>query len=318
MTATGVHALTASEYHGDPAEAPSLSASVAKVLCERSPWHAWTAHPRLNPGYAEAGEDKFDLGTAAHALLLQGKDISEGREVMRDDDSVRAARCINVDGQPFAYVVDADDWRTKVAKDVKADARELGLTPLLTHQWEQVEAMAAAVREQLDELAIDPPLLTDGEPEQTLIWREPNGVHCRSRVDWLRTDSRAIDDLKTTSRSADPRQWARTTMWSIGADVQAAFHLRGLRATRGEAGEFRFILCETEPPFAVSIVIPSNAVLELANAKVDWAIEKWAECLETDDWPGYGTDPFYADLPEWAHARWLERTWNPETEEVPV
>lgn len=291
MTATGVHTIAATDYHGDPAPDPSLSAHIAQLLCERSAWHAWTAHPRLNPDYQTDEAGKFDLGTAAHALLLQGEQI--------------------------VHEVEAADWRTKDAQEVRAKARENGLIPLLTHQWEQVQQMVAAVREQLARLEVDPAPLVDGDPEQTLVWQEPNGVWCRARLDWLHTDGRAVDDLKTTGRSADPRQWARTTMWSIGADVQAAFYLRGLQAVRGEAAAFRFVVCETEPPYAVSMVAPSSAVLELATAKVEWAIERWAECVESDEWPGYPQEVAYAELPEWAHARWLERTWSPETEAYP-
>lgn len=286
----GIHTMPAADYHADPAKAPSLSSHIAHLLCERSAWHAWAAHPKLNPDFEPSEDSKFDPGTAAHALLLQGEKI--------------------------VHVVEADSWRKKDAQEVRDKARENGLVPLLTHQWEEVQRMVAAIEAQLPQLDVDPPLLTDGEPEQTLVWQEPNGVWCRARLDWLRTDGRAIDDLKTTSRNADPRQWARTTMWSIGGDVQAAFYLRGVRAVGGPQAQFRFVLAETEPPYAVSVVSPSQSVLELANAKVEWAIERWAECLEADEWPGYPPQVVHAELPEWAHARWLERTYDPETEEV--
>ena len=43
----GIHDIPPREYHADPCPAPSLSRSIAKLLVERSPAHAYAAHPRL-------------------------------------------------------------------------------------------------------------------------------------------------------------------------------------------------------------------------------------------------------------------------------
>ena len=71
----GIHySMRAAAYHADPCERPSLSSSIAKILLEKTPRHAWTAHPRLNPDFAAKDESKFDLGTAVHELML-GKGV---------------------------------------------------------------------------------------------------------------------------------------------------------------------------------------------------------------------------------------------------
>ncbi len=64
---------------------------------------------------------------------------------------------------------------------------------------------------------------------------------------------------------------------------------------------------ETFPPFALSVASLGPDVLELANAKVDYAIKLWADCLATDEWPGYGRSVWRAEAPAWEMARWLER-----------
>lgn len=286
----GIHTMTAEQYHSDPAERPSLSASIAKLLLAKSPKHAWIVHPQLGNQRIEEKEERFDVGTATHAVLL------EGRNVMHE--------------------VEAADWRTKLAQEVRTKARKAGLIPLLTHQYNQVLEMAASVREQLDSLDVDPPMFTDGKPERTLVWEEPNGVLCRARLDWLRDDMTAIDDYKSTARTANPHEWCRTTLWNIGADLQVSFYLRGLKALAGKTAAFRYCIAETTPPYALSVVSLAPDALALADDKVDRAIELWKRCLDTGDWPAYPRQVCHAELPPWSEARWMERQALEDMDEV--
>src|ERR1700677_1036911 len=92
----GIFNLSAEAYHADPCPTASLSSSIAGILLDQSPSHAWLAHPRLNPNYVrESADSRFDLGSAAHMMLLE----------QREDRIVR---------------VSADDWRTKAAKEARA------------------------------------------------------------------------------------------------------------------------------------------------------------------------------------------------------
>lgn len=278
----GIFDLPADVYHADPCDQPSLSASIACVLVGVSPRHAWTAHPRLNPDFRERHEDRFDLGTCVHALLLEGRAVED-----------------------VVAIVDAKDWRTKAAQEARAEAHADGKIPLLAANVESVRAMLAATRDQLPLINADPPLLKDGKPEQTLIWEE-DGVTCRALLDWLRDDYAAIDDLKTTSASANPDTWTRRTLFAIGADIQTAFYLRGLKAVTGVESTLRYIVQETFPPYALSVVSLGPDVLAFADAKVDHAINRWRECLAADVWPAFPTEVCYAELPGWEAARWLE------------
>lgn len=274
--------LTSDQYHADQVdERPSLSASIAHLLCSQTPAHARAAHPKLNPDARRREEKHLDIGTVVHALLLEGNDA--GLEL-----------------------VDAENWRTKAAQEQRDAARAAGRVPLLVNQVEDVYAITAAAREQIAAHKADPPLLTDGLAEQTLVWEEPGGVLCRSRLDWLRDDRAAIDDLKTTSRSASPAAYSKA-LFGVGGDVQAAFYLRGVQAVFGADAEFRWMIVETTPPYALSVVAPGPDVLTIGRKKVDFAIAQWRECLERDEWPGYPSRVCFAELPPWEEARWLER-----------
>lgn len=272
--------MSADDYHADPCEQPSLSASIAHVLITGSPAHAKAAHPKLNPHMVKREDERFDIGTVAHRMLLEG----------------------NADGIRVVY---ASDWRTNDAKALRDEARANGQIPLLESVWEEVVKMIPTAELQIKKHEADPPLFTDGKPEQSIVWDE-DGVTCRARLDWLRDDHAAIDDLKTTSRSANPEAFSRN-LFGIGSDVQVAFYLRGLKALTGADAEFRFVVVEVSPPYALSVVSLGPAVMALANAKVDWAIRKWRECLAADTWPAYPNSVCWAELPAWEEARFLAR-----------
>jgi hypothetical protein len=280
MIDPGMHdAIPEDEYHADAA----LSSGIAKLLIDRSPAHAWTAHPTLNPAWQPEVEDKFDIGTSAHRLLLEGDD------------------CI-VEG-------DYKDWRSGEAKAFREDVRALGQVPLLIPQANRVREMVEKARMQMDELYNDLYLFVGGKPEQALWWEDDHGVMCRARIDWLHDDTYAVDDYKTTSASSDPAKWERT-MYGMGADVQVAFYLRGLRKTYGlpkDDLEWRFVVQESYPPYALSVVTLAPSAMAVANDKVQKAIDLWALCLEKDFWPAYPTRVASIEIPTWEELRWLDK-----------
>jgi hypothetical protein len=275
----GIYELPAAAYHRDPCPAPSLSSRIAKQLCLASPAHAWQSHPRLNPAAEHENGEHFDIGTAAHALLLEGTSA--------------------------IAVVDAKDYRTNVAKEARDAAYAAGQTPLLAAKWADVQAMVTCARAQLAEHKDGgAAMFLDGQPEQTLIWQEGE-VWCRARLDWLRAG--AIDDYKTTPHgSANPDSWTRS-LFGMGFDIQAAFYLRGLKAVTGFDATFRFAVQEPYAPYALSVIGLGPDALTLAEKKVIYALERWQACLDAGEWPGYPRRTCYAALPAWQESWWLER-----------
>lgn len=273
--------MTAETYHADPADAPSLSASLARILYAQSPLHAWLAHPRLNPNYVREENEKFDLGTAAHSILLEG----DGSRIV---------------------IVDAADWRTKAAKEQRDEARAAGKLAFLPDQFARVMEMVGAARSFLDttELA---GMLDTGMPEASMFARH-EGIWIRCRSDLIAADRRVILDYKTTDRSANPESWARSSLFSLGYDIQAAANLLLNRLTGGaEDAHFVFLVQECAPPYLCSLVGASPSVVETGRRKFDLAVRVWRECLESREWPGYGTQIAWAEVPAWELARVEER-----------
>lgn len=270
--------LSADDYHADriDPDRPTLSSSIAQIICNRSPAHARAAHPRLTTTPLVVEAKHFDVGSAVHMLLLEPHEALICR-------------------------VEARDWKTKAAQEARVAARELGLIPLLDRDADRVEECVAAVRPQLEAYNATPAFLS-GQIERTIVW-ERDGVLCRARPDSLLPDT--IDDLKTAA-SALPRKWTRTIS-DHGYDIQAAMYLDAVGAAFGtRSPQWRWVVVEPTPPYAVSIVVPGADVLEVGRAKFLYALKWWRECLASGVWPAYGTEIVEAELPPWAdEARFL-------------
>ncbi len=268
----GIFAMMADDYHADPAPQPSLSNSLMHILLTRTPQHARLAHPRLNPNrVAKADADKFDIGSAAHALLLEGHD--------------------------HAVVVDADEWRTKSAQDLRDLARKAGKLALLKRQHEAVLAMMSAAHQYVDSTALRG-ILNRGKPERTLVWKE-NSIWCRARLDWLTDDRSIILDYKTTGVEG-PGEFMRRNMIANGYDTQAVWYPRGVKALGHPAPRFLFLVQEVTSPFLCYLVEPAESMVELATHKVARALPLWRDCLTSNRWPGYPVEVHQADAPIWA------------------
>jgi hypothetical protein len=273
--------ISAVDYHADPCPTPSLTQSVAKVLLDKSPLHAWHAHPRLNPDYRHDDDTKFDIGNVAHALLLgRGKAIA---------------------------ILDFDDWRTAKAKLARSEAAAEGMLAVLGKHAHRASKMVTAAREQLALRGLDN-LFTGGQSEVCLAWQD-GGMWCRQLVDWLSADGRIFADFKTTDLSAAPQNLPRM-MLNAGWPIQAAMGERGLDAVDpGNAGrrQYLFVVQETEPPYALNVVEIGEAAMTMGRKRLDIAFEIWRDCITADRWPGYPLDVLTPELPGWAEAQWLEK-----------
>ena len=275
----GVYDISDAEYHADAlCPVPSLSASVANLILTNSPRHCWTSHPRLNPAFERTEAEHFDIGTTAHALLLQGVDV--------------------------ATVIEYDDWRTKAAKEQRDLVRASGGVPILRKHYDRVLAMVSSARDQISTHLDSADMFTGGLPEQTIIWEE-DGIWLRARLDWLHAGSKMIDDYKTTGVSAHPDAFTRT-LYGNGYDIQEAFYRRAVLSATGTEARFRFCVQETAPPYCLTVVELDPASKAVGDRKVEEAIRIWRKCMNgTLPWPAYPNRTCYAVMPPWAEAQWL-------------
>ena len=103
----GLYDIDAELYHSDPVPGGSLSSSGARKLATECPakFKYWSEHP-------QPPKKEFDLGTAAHTLVL-----GNGPELV---------------------VVDAEKWNTNAVKAEVTAIRAEGKTPLKPSELAQV------------------------------------------------------------------------------------------------------------------------------------------------------------------------------------
>lgn len=277
----GVHKISMADYLADPCERPSLSAGIAHTLLARSPLHAKNEHPRLNPTRKADEETKFDIGTAAHSMILEG------------DDKV--------------CVIEADDWRTKHAQQLRHEARQNNLTPLLRKHYEAVRKMVSVARSFMLECEIAPKL-AGAEPELTMI-AEERGFLRRCRPDLWSKDRTLLVNYKTCE-IAEPNSFSRR-LPSLGYDLNAVFYEDCARILGHRAQQF-FIAQEILPPYACSLVGLTPAMREVAKSKLDTAYRLWEACLKADKWPAYPLQVCYAEPSNWELDQHEERMMNLE------
>lgn len=278
----GVHDISSEEYHADPCSAPSMSSTLARLMLNRSPRHAWTAHPRLNPDFEPTDKKTFDIGRAAHrAVLGKGGDFV---------------------AYPVELLASNGAASTKGAKEWAEEIRARGMTPVKQDEFDAVNDMAAEIMGRLSfmDMAFPP-----ARSELTAI-AEIDGVMCRAMIDHAPEDPRQpLWDLKTTM-DASPQAVMRSMM-TYGYDIQAAHYTEVWKAATGEDRKFRFVFVEKEPPHECCIVELGGDSMTMGRKRTRRAREMWSHCVETGQWPGYPAEIVQLELPEFYQARWLER-----------
>jgi len=281
ITAPGIFTdIAAADYHADPCAAPSLTQSVAKILLDKSPLHAWHAHPRLNPDYQHDDATKFDVGNVAHKMLL-------GR------------------GKEIAVLEGFNDWRKDAAKEAREAAAKVGKIAVLGKTAARADRMVSAARAQLDLRGIGDLFGADGDSEVVLAWQE-GPIWLRQMIDWLSDDRLIFADYKTTDESAAPAALARK-MVNDGWHIQAAMGERGLTRLGFEAMRFLFVVQEATVPYALSVVEVGADALTMGRKMLDAAVGQWSRCMRADRWPGYPLDITTPEFPGWAEQQWLDR-----------
>lgn len=241
-------------------EVPRLSQSTANILLNQSPAHAY-AHHKLLGNVAKKSTKALDLGTLIDALLL-----GPGKKKFR--------------------VLDFDNFTTKAAKAAKADAIAADEIPVLREKYEEAEEVCIILRDKMYEKGIS---LSGGYRHHEVAWANPaTGVLCRGELDYL--DIPDILDIKTAA-SAKPDAFARSVQ-SYGYDVQAAAYIEAVESVRPDLigrVTMRFVVCETEPPYAVTPITLDGQFRAMGSAKWFAACTRWKECLASNSWPDYGS-----------------------------
>jgi hypothetical protein len=210
-------------------------------------------------GEVEQDESKYAVGTLAHAMVLENKDL-------------RGKFAIKPKGMSFAST-EGKEWK-------KAQT----LPILKEEDSNAVERMAEAI-------AMDPDaanMLKACIAREYVIECEIDGIPFKSLLDAVGHDTSGragFIDIKTTT-DAGPFGFSKKVQ-KLHYDMQAEIYARAIQAT--EKTNTRpwcaWIVVEDKPPFEVATYYPDETIIKAGRLKLATAIARYKSCLAAGIWP---------------------------------
>lgn len=215
--------------------------------------------------------DAMRLGSLTHAAILEPDTVAD-----------------------LAVVSPFPAFTTKEAKAWRDEQRAAGRLVVTSDQYDRALAIRDAVRSH----PVAAGYLRSGEAERSIVWTdEPTGLRCKGRLDWWTCPS--IVDIKTT-RSIDERR-LRSQMETLGVFSQLAMYRMGALALDVAVDPRCVIIAiETEPPHDVGVFLVDPGDLAQSADEVRGLLDRLAECIERDEWPGRFPAETTLNRPAWA------------------
>jgi hypothetical protein len=240
---------------------PGISKSGLDLIA-RSP-----AHYRF--GERKEASRAMEIGTAIHCAILEPERFSADYMLLREVTDRRAS----------AYKQAVTVWGAeRVLTGTEAD-RVAGMQESVAGNPDLATYMQASGRCELSVFAIDP----------------ETGVLVKCRFDKL-TDTGAAVDLKKTQ---DLRDFGKAVA-NYGYHVQAAFYTDVWKWATGEdLSEFVFAAVEELMPHASAPIWLDEEALDIGRIIYRKALNTYAECIASDEWPGIAGQSQIIQLPSW-------------------
>jgi hypothetical protein len=209
----------------------------------------------------EEDRPAFQVGRAAHTLILEGRDAYRRQYAFGGPTNPATGKLF--DSRSKAY----QEWAERQAKPVLTDRQAV-----------LIEELAAAVQRH----PVAGELLAEGVPEG-VIRRDYRGVPCQARLDWL-SPAKGLVDLKT----CDHLKYLEADARSFGYLHQLAFYRALLALETGEVLPVYLIAVEKREPYRCGVWRIDPNVLAVAARDNEAALERLVRCRQLDHWPtGY-------------------------------
>jgi exodeoxyribonuclease VIII len=220
--------------------------------------------------------------------------FAEKREATRAMEIGTALHCAILEPERFAseYML-LRNCTDRRASEYKEAVKVWGAERVLTG------AEAARVAGMQESVRNNPHLSMLAEPgrcELSVFATDPEtGIVVRCRFDKLTDDGLAIDLKKTQ----DIRDFAKSVA-NYGYHMQAAFYSDVWEwATGGPLAGFVFAAVEEQMPHASAPITLDAEALDIGRMLYRRALNEYAECLNTGEWPGIAMPPAELQLPGW-------------------
>ena len=128
----------------------------------------------------------------------------------------------------------------------------------------------------------------EGECELSLVWNDPaTELLCKGRLDRVSPTlaGGVIVDVKTT-RDASLFAFERA-IFSYGYHRQGAHYLNGAAVLQLPVRHYAIIAVETKRPYEVAVYRLDEGAIDAGQEQLTPLVEKYAECVASNEFPGY-------------------------------
>lgn len=228
---------------------------------------------------AKSSTRAMEIGSAIHCAILEPERYIQDYRVVECDartSSLYKAACKDRDSSLVLTMAEADN----VNGMQESAYRNMSAASLL-----------------LDTLASRELSVYAKDPETGLL------VKCR--FDLLTKDLIALDLKKTQDARADAFSRSIFNYWY---HRQAAFYSDVLFWATGERLKaWKFLAMEEQSPYACKVYQLDEEAMEIGRVEYRMALDTYAECVESGEWPAYGGDEEVISLPGWAFSKFEDQ-----------
>lgn len=223
-------------------------------------------------------------------------------EAEKDSEALRFGRLVHMavlEPERFQEEVAIEpevNRRTKAGKEELAQFHEDHADKMIVKRSDH--ELAARIAVAINSTSLAKSVLGPGQTERTAYWEDPQtGVLCKARADHIRRGY--IVDFKTT-QDARFRPFQRQCA-NFRYHLSAAYYVDGFRHVLGQEGikGFAWVAAEKQEPHGIGFYGADPSMLESGRREYRQALQTYAECLRTDNWPAYAAEFVNLGLPPW-------------------
>lgn len=280
----GQYDIPMSVYHTQCCAGPSISSSGLRKIFLESPADFWCMSDLNDDRLEQPDNENFIFGRAAHALLLGDEDFDKNFMVI-DHKAPPKPTKTQISARLQGRVTDAAQDRFSFWDAMEANHGHKDF--LKEEDLEHIKHIAEALHNHPFVS-----VLFEGQAEQSLIWQDKKtGVWLKSRLDVLAATG-DFGDLKTTSQKT--KSLIMRDIRLHGYDMQQGLSTIAVEEVLGvdftaesyeSRGAFNLFVYKKPPYHIIPIELDFEA-LHFARLKCRTAIDKFAECMKSGEWPG--------------------------------
>jgi len=282
----GIYTLPEEEYFADPA----VSNSDLKLV-RRSPAHFYS-EKRDPDRVQKEPSPQMKAGKCLHCAILEPWDFDSRHAVLPPDapnrPSLRQINAKNPSKESIQAVRWWNDWNSLHGdKEIITD-----------EQCKQYKAIGSLIRNHPELMGY----MLQGKAEQSVFAKDPEtGVMCKCRPDWMTriANLNVVIDFKSTD-DARPHMFQRTA-YNFEYFKGAAYYSDVIRWSGLDPVDlFLLVAFERDPPFAIKVYEIQEAELDRGREQYRPALNLFAYCQDTGEWPSYDTSIEVLEFPVWA------------------